>query len=74
MSKWIKCSDRLPSIKHGDNDISDDVLVCMINDKGRRVYFVGFYSHEDEEWYCQEGELQDWHEKTHWKSITPPVE
>lgn len=66
MGEWIKSSDRLPAKESGDPDRSENVLVYQ-------VYFghqmlQGFYSHDDDLWYDQQGDQLDG-DVTHWMPL-----
>lgn len=68
MQKWIKCSDRLPSIKNGFVDAL--VLVCVKNkNKPDGIYLQDVCAFDGESW-CDR--IHTWEEITHWQPLPDP--
>lgn len=71
MSEWIKCSERMPELRKGDNDFS--LVVLMRRYTGQ--VFSGSHSAIDECWYSEEGEwIGDDRDVLHWMPLPAPLE
>lgn len=72
MSEWKRCSESLPPIKKGDNDISESVLAFTREFIYAGEMFQAFYSHLDEAWYFESGDMVDDGAVSHWCELPPP--
>lgn len=73
MSDWIKCGKQMPVLEIGDNDMSVEVLVNLVDDfDGQRKVAQGSYSSDDEEWYTPDGDLFEFCKITHWMPLPEP--
>jgi hypothetical protein len=64
---WVSVEDRLPPQKSKHEIVSENVLVCRMNDP---MAYIHYYHHGNKKWYGY-GQSQCTYDVTHWMP-TPP--